>query len=87
MKIGALTLLKRVHCNGVPTNGVLIAAWHWPWSITWRWHFSWSPGIAGRAGPYFMRTCRYRPGLNFHAGLNLPLIGSFSMQTQPNMPK
>lgn len=86
MKIGPLTLFQRMHANGKPCRSVLIAALHWGWSLTWRWHLSWHPGLSGKVGPYFMRTYRYSPGLNFHAGLNLPVIGSFSIQTQPNMP-
>ena len=86
MKIGALTFFQRMHCNGTPSRSILLAAWHWKWSLTWRLHLSWSPGLSGRAGLYFMRTYRYKPWLIFHAGLNLPVIGSFSVQTQPNMP-
>lgn len=80
-----LIVLQRMHCNGVPGRTWLIAAWHWKWSLTWRWMFCWSPVVFGRLGWYFFRTYKYLPGLNFHCGLNLPLIGSFSMQTQPNM--
>ena len=85
MKIGALTFFQRMHCNGAPSKSILLAAWHWKWSLTWRWHLSWSPGLSGRVGPYFMRMYRYKPGLNFCAGVNLPLLGSFNVQTQPNM--
>lgn len=85
MKIGALTFFQRMHCNGAPSKSILLAALHWKWSLTWRWHLSWSPGLSGRVGPYFMRTYRYKPGLNFCAGVNLPLLGSFNVQTQPNM--
>ncbi len=86
MKLGPLTLFHRMHSNGTPIRSWVIAAVHWKWSITWRWTFQWSPGLSGRVGPYFMRGYRYQPGLNFHAGLNLPVVGSFSVQTQPNMP-
>ncbi len=86
MKLGPLTLWKRMNANGKPCSSVLLAAWHWKWSLTWRWHLSWSPGLAGRAGLYFMRVYRHAPGVNFHCGANLPLLGSFSLQTQPNMP-
>lgn len=85
MKIGALTLFKRMHSNGARSKTILVAAWHWKWSLTWRWHLSWQPGLSGKIGPYFMRVYRGSPGLNFHAGLNLPLLGSLSLQTQPNM--
>ena len=86
MRLGPLTLFERMHSNGTPTKSILIASLHWPWSLTWRFHCSWHPGLSGSIGPYFMRTYRYAPGLNFHAGLNLPVVGSFSIQTQPNMP-
>lgn len=85
MEIGALTLLKRMHSNGKPCDSVLLASWHWKWSLTWRWALAWRPGLSGRVGPYFMRVYKGSPGLNFHAGINLPLLGSFSIQTQPNM--
>jgi hypothetical protein len=86
MKIGALSFLERMHCNGKPSSSILIAALHWKWSLTWRWHFSWHPGLSGKIGPYFMRVHKHSPGFNFHAGLNLPVMGAFSIQTQPNMP-
>ncbi len=84
MEIGALTLFKRMHSNGTPGKTILVAAWHWELSLTWRWHMSWHPGLAGRMGLYFMRVHRGQ-GFNFHAGANLPLLGSLSIQTQPNM--
>ena len=87
MKIGPITLIHPRHCNGKPTSGLTLAALHWQWSLTWRWLVTWSPGLAGKVGFYFMRTYRYEPGINFNAGLNLPLFGSFSVQTQPNMKK
>lgn len=85
MKTKQLTMFSRQHCNGVPCNSYTLAAWHWKWSLTWRWIATWTPQRAGRIGPYFMRVYRGR-GFNFYCGLNLPLIGSFSIQTQPNMP-
>ena len=85
MEIKQLTIFERQHCNGVPCSSYLLAAWHWKWSLTWRWIVTWTPQRAGRIGPYFMRVYRGR-GFNFYCGLNLPLVGSFSMQTQPNMP-
>lgn len=32
-----------------------------------------------------MRVYRGSPRFNFHAGVNTRLLGSFSVQTQPNM--
>lgn len=86
MKLGPLTLFQRMHSNGTPIRSWVIASLHWNWSITWRWTFTWRPGLSGRGGPYVMRVYRGSPGLNFHAGINLPVVGSFSVQTQPNMP-
>ena len=86
MKIGPLTLFQRMHSNGRRSATVLVASWHWKWSLTWRWHMSWSPGMSGSFGPYYMRVHKGTPGINFHAGINLPFVGSVNIQTQPNMP-
>ena len=86
MKIGPLTLFQRMPSNGRRSAPVLVASWHWKWSLPWRWHMSWSPGMSGSFGPYLIRTYTYEPGINFHAGINLPIVGSVSIQTQPNMP-
>lgn len=43
MRVGPLTLFKRMHSNGTPINTWIIAAWHWPWSITWRWGLDFDP--------------------------------------------
>jgi hypothetical protein len=55
------------------------------------WHMNDKPllaivfGIgAGRSGVYAWRVYRYM-GFNFHAGINLPILGSLSIQTQPHM--
>ena len=85
MKIGPLKLFERMHCNGQPSKTILIASWHWKWSITWRFHISWTPRLEGRVGFYFSRVYKHQPGLNFHTGFNIPVLGSFSIQTQPNM--
>ncbi len=42
--------------------------------------------MSGSFGPYFIRTYKYMPGINFHAGINLPLVGSVRIEMQPNMP-
>ncbi len=86
MKIGALVLFERIGSNGTLSKVVLLAAWHSKSSLTWRVSVCWNPNLSGKVGPYFMRTHRYDPGLNFNAGLNLPLLGSFNVQTQPNTP-
>ena len=73
-----------MHCNGTPTNAWVLAAYHHPDSITWRWGLSFSIRVDGRAGFYFMRVYRGQ-GFNFHAGANIPFIGSVSLNTQPHM--
>lgn len=88
MKVGPLTLFKRMHCNGTPTSGVVIAALHWRDSITWRWSLSLSWG--GRAVPgwpawTFRRTFRGEKGFNCHATLRFPFNCGLMLSTQPNM--
>lgn len=85
MKIGNLTLFERMHANGTPSSTVLLAAWHWKWSVTWRWHLSWTAINSGKKGFHFMRVYKGSKGINFHCGANLPWVGSFSLVTQPNM--
>lgn len=85
MDVGPMTVFQRMHCNGERTDSFLLASWHWKWSLTWRFILTWRPGLSGKVGPYFMRVYRYSPGFNFHAGINMPLLGSVSIQTQPNM--
>ena len=75
---------KRQHSNGTPISSWTLAAYHHPRSITWRWGIWYSRRRAGKTGVYFMRVYRQQ-GFNFHAGINLPWLGSVSMQTQPHM--
>jgi len=86
MKIGPFTLFQRMHSNGTPCNSYNIAALHWRDSITWRWNLTWSPWYRrpGNQGFSFMRTHRGR-GWNFMLCFNAPLLGHWSLQTQPNM--
>lgn len=79
-----LSFFKRKHSNGTPIMAWTLAAYHHPNSITWRWAIWYSARKSGRTGLYFMRVYRGY-GFNFHAGINLPLLGSVSMQTQPHM--
>jgi len=70
MKIGQLSLF----------NGH-IAAWHWKWSITWRWILSarWhNPYV--RLGGFWIKT---HGGECVHCGFNNPLF-DVSFQSQPN---
>lgn len=43
MQIGPLTIMKRGFSNAGPSQGWVIAAWHWRRSITWRWVLWWFP--------------------------------------------
>lgn len=78
-----LSFFKRQNCNGKPTSSWTIASYHHPHSITWRWAIRYSRQF-GKAGPWFQRVYRGQ-GFNFHAGINIPLLGSLSIQTQPHM--
>jgi hypothetical protein len=79
-----LTLFKRMNCNGTPTDSYTLIAWHHPDSITWRFGINYSKRESGKTGVYFMRVYRGQ-GFNFHVGINLPYVGSLSIQTQPHM--
>jgi len=78
------SLFKRMNSNGTLINSYNIASYHHEDSITWRWVLSYSLRKAGKTGVYFLRTYRGR-GFNFHAGINIPVLGSLSLQTQPHM--
>jgi hypothetical protein len=70
MKIGPLSLFEGC-----------IAAWHWPWSITWRWVLSAGRHMRTRLGFYYVTM--YCSG-GFLIGLNTPLV-DFALRVQPNM--
>lgn len=89
MKIGALTLFKRMRDNDEKkSRSVLIAVWHWKWSLTWSWLVTWDytnkhkPRYKSRF--MFFRTYRDR-GFYFQAGVRPPLIGLIHISTQPTM--
>ncbi len=87
MKIGALHLFQR--CNsykGKKSSIFNLAAWHWDWSITWSWIFSYDYQISPyqKRWFYFLRKCGYK-GFYFHAGITIPYIGKFSFENQPSM--
>ena len=88
MNLGALKLPQRQHSNGKPVSSFVLLAWHWNWSLTWRWILAWSEWYKppGTQGFSFMRTHRGR-GVNFMSCFNTRLLGHFSLQTQPNMRK
>lgn len=79
-----LKFFTRQHRNGTPIRSWTLASYHHPNSLTWRWVISYSARKAGRTGVYAMRVYRNR-GFNFHAGINLSILGSLSIQTQPHM--
>ena len=81
--MSSLSFFRRQHSNGKPVDSWILASYHHPDSITWRWHIGYSR-VAGKSGVYFQRVYR-RQGFNFHAGINVPLLGSLSIQTQPHM--
>jgi hypothetical protein len=80
MKIGALTILSRMHCNGTPTDGWLLAGWHPRASITWRWGLDWSPYKPYNDSFFFIKT--NGGGI---AGFRLPYLGNVSFSTQEFM--
>jgi hypothetical protein len=53
MKFGPLTIIERGHCGGEPARHWVVAAWHWRWSITWRWLIWWIPSWRFWQGWYF----------------------------------
>ena len=73
-----------MNSNGTLIDQWVLAAYHHPDSITWRLSVCYSKRKAGKTGVYFMRVYRDQ-GFNFHAGINIPLLGSISIQTQPHM--
>lgn len=81
MTIGALCLMNRQHSNGVRTSGWTLAAWHWKWSITWRWVLSWHPRSKATHNRYKV-TIHQGDGLlcGFNSG-----FGHLHFHSQPNM--
>jgi hypothetical protein len=84
MKIGPLAVLNRIHCNGEPTRSILIAGWHWPRSITWRWALDWTPYVKG---PTLFRWPDHPTEGSAFAGVRIPLLGCVTLWMQPNMAK
>lgn len=73
-----------MHCNGESTRTTaVLASYHHPASITWRWSLSWSrPRVWFRWPAYsFHRTPN---GYNSYS-VGLPLVGGFMLSTQPHM--
>lgn len=87
MKIGRLRIGKTPCSDG---KSFSVAAWQHACGY-WRWSLHWSPREAGQRirfnfGPTYAMGTRYwlgRGSGHFGAYCTLPLIGSFSFQTQP----
>jgi hypothetical protein len=81
MKYRALTLFAPMHSNGDPIPGRVLASWHWPRSITWRWSLHWHPRAKGM--PVGLR--RWGNAQHPHILLRLPVLGELSFAMQPNV--
>ena len=83
MKIGALSLFERGSRGGEPDARWILVALHWPWSITWRWLFDWTPWM----NVYQSKPLTWWTGNGCGAVfVRLPLLGQFSFAWQRNMP-
>lgn len=80
IRIGALRLFSRVHCNGKATGDWMVAGWHWPSSITWRWSLKWSKSRPIKK----LHFHRYNNG-GGSAWVRLPLVGQLHLSWQTNM--
>lgn len=83
MNIGPLSFIERGHCNGDPARHWVVAAWHWRWSVTWRWLLWWFPhGRTTRPSPLGWHFGK-RGG---HFDIGLPIVGHLYFAWQQNMP-
>jgi hypothetical protein len=81
MKFGPLTLFASMHSNRKPIPGRVLAGWHWPASITWRWSLHWHPRAKGMPLGLHRWGNRQHP----HLLLRLPILGELSFSMQPNL--
>jgi hypothetical protein len=82
VKLGAFHLFERCHRNGDDDKRILLAALHWPWSITWRWLVDWSPwGSSYRIAPLAWWTGNGCGSVH----LRLPVVGCLTFAWQENM--
>lgn len=66
--------------DGPPSrNSAIIASYHHPESITWRWALYWSRDTSGRA---WARIFRHEYG---YVQFSLPLVGGLRLSWQPHM--
>lgn len=91
MKFGALTIFKRqVDNHGRRASSVIVAAWHWKWSLTWSFILTYDHRNK-HLKKYRSRIAAWRvyrdQGFYFHAGIRLPGMGMLFLQTQPTMRK
>ena len=74
---------KWVHSNGESSKtSAVLAAYHHPNSITWRWALYWNKHY--RLTFKILSWCRYPDG-HGSATLTLPFIGGLTLSTQAHM--
>lgn len=81
MKFGALTLFQQIHGNGKKIPAIVIASWHWKWSLTWRWGLSWHKDKAMIGG----KSKYGRNGECIFIRVMLGPFGGLAFDTQRNM--
>ena len=86
--ISGLSFFERTNCK----DWFVIASYHHPDSITWRWSLSYYLPTKKtywrwpKIKPGYFCGQKYRsPNGNFSGGINIPLIGSFWVSTQEHM--
>ena len=86
MYIKGLTLFKQMHSNGTPIDSWVIASWHNPKSLTWRWTLNYTRFSEHcTTGLNYSQTYRYKEGFNGRVLFNLPVIGRWCFEAQPSM--
>ena len=72
---------KWIHCNGETSKtSALIASYHHPKSITWRWSLSWSKKLS-----YDKKWLYYKNNNGVVFGFSLPIVGGLTILTQKHM--
>lgn len=79
--IRGFSLFKRGFGPDGPSDFYVLASWHHPASITWRWALYWHPP---RRSTRFARMW-VRHNCGGHATLTMPLIGSLAVSWQDAM--
>ena len=83
IRIGALKVFGRLHCNSEITGGWSIASWKWDDSITWSWFLHWDK--PSRKDRFNKWIGYYKHNNGFHSHICIPFIGVFSFSTQRPM--